>query len=99
MDYTETKLNTTKKNMIEFKVDSDIVYAADIKGFSVVNKTEGTHFFIRYPEAAVWAVLVENPGTAKSVQMLQAILEMDGIKTRSFIDHCLRDWRDSKIIL
>jgi len=82
-----------------FELNSDIIYAIDVKGISVVYQKELTHIFIQYPEAAVWSVLIENYGKSKSIQMLKSILGKNQTDTERYIRQCIENWKQLNIIL
>jgi hypothetical protein len=84
--------------MKKFTVCNDIFFASDLKGIALVNKKSGFHFFIEYPEAAVWSVLAGGYNMKKTEIMLQAILNKNVTDTKSFIGRCLQNWRSADII-
>jgi hypothetical protein len=85
------------KLLSQKKMKGDILYAIDLDGIAIVNKKSGTHAFIKYPEAAVWSVLIENHGMKKSNQLLQAILGKNKTETNRYIKRCLNKWKDLNI--
>jgi hypothetical protein len=84
--------------MKEFKICEDVVCSIDLTGVSIINKREHTHLFIKYPEASIWLVLVENYDENKTINMLQAILQKSEKKTREFVDLCINNWKKSNLI-
>jgi hypothetical protein len=84
--------------MNSFNLNSEILFATDLKGFAIVNQKNGSHLFIQYPEAAVWAVLVERLEMEKSRQMLQAILGKSEADTGRYINRCLKKWKRLNLI-
>jgi hypothetical protein len=83
--------------MINLKLKQNICYAIDLKGIVVINKTNEINLFIKYPEAAVWSVLIGD-NTGKAAEMLMAILQTNKVETTSYIDQCLANWRKLNII-
>ena len=84
--------------MNNFKINNDIFFAIDLNGIAIVNKNNNTHLFIKYPEAAIWSVLIENYEMKKSKQMLQAILGKNKKDTNQDISQCLEKWKDLKLV-
>lgn len=84
--------------MNSFNLNSEILFVTDLHGIAIVNQKNGSHFFIQYPEAAVWAVLVERHEMEKSGQMLQAILSKSKVDTGLFVSRCLKKWRRLNLI-
>jgi hypothetical protein len=85
--------------MINFRLNNNIVYAIDVTGYSVVNKTDGSQTFISYPEAVIWGVLVEKRRISESMQMIQAILDKDREQTFSMVEEITQAWRNSGLII
>jgi len=84
--------------MNNLKINSDILFATDKNGVAVFNKNSGSHIFIKYPEAAVWSVLIENHGMVKSDRMLEAILCKRETDADQFINKCLAEWKHLNLI-
>jgi hypothetical protein len=84
--------------MNTFKVKSNILFAVDLKGIAIVNRNNGAHYFINYPEAALWSVLIENHGMEKSEKMIQAVIGKNEKETKIYIGQLLASWRNSDII-
>jgi len=84
--------------MNSFELTSELLFATDLNGIAIVNQKSGSHLFIQYPEAAVWAVMVERHEIEKSVQMLQAILSKSKADTARTINRCLKKWQRINLI-
>ena len=79
------------------KISDGVIYAIDATGVAIINKLDNSHFFISYPEAAVFLVLIENYDMKKSKQMLQAVLGMNKTDTSRYVSQCIKKWKDQKI--
>jgi hypothetical protein len=84
--------------MNDFKVRNGIRFTHDLKGVAIIDQENGAHFFLEYPEAAVWSVLAEQYGTKKSIEMIGAILGYNATETRNYIAQSIRKWKDINII-
>lgn len=84
--------------MENFKLKSHILFAVDQDRVVTVNKESGTILIIRYPEAAVWSVMIENHNAAKTKLMLMSVLHKSATETGNLIDQCLNKWKESGII-
>jgi hypothetical protein len=84
--------------MTNFKMTPVVHFTIETNCIAIVNKINGTHEFIHYPEAAVWSVLIQNHETGKAARMLQAILEKDEPETNQYICLCLKKWKDQNFI-
>ncbi len=84
--------------MKDFKICEDVVYSIDLIGVSIINKRELEHLFIKYPEASIWLVFVENYNENITIKMLQAILHKNVKNTKEFIDLCLNNWKQLNFI-
>lgn len=79
------------------EINDEVFYAIDIKGVAIINKKDNTHFFIPYPDAAIFSVLIENYEMEKSKHMLQAILGRGKAETDWYISQCIKKWKDLNI--
>lgn len=84
--------------METFRIRENVEYATDINGVAVVNKTDNSHTFIRYPEAAVWLVLAENDDMKRSGSMIKAITGKNNSDLHTFLSDCLTNWRKINLI-
>jgi len=82
----------------DIKFNNNVFYAIDTRGVAIINKEDSSHFFISYPEAAVFSVLVENNDLKKSEEMLQAVLDRSRSETNRFVNRCIEKWEDQDII-
>jgi|OpeIllAssembly_1097287.scaffolds.fasta_scaffold121450_2 phage gp37-like protein len=80
------------------KFNDNISYAIDTIGVAIINKEDNRHFFLHYPDAAVFSVLVENNNVKKSKEILQAVLGKNKPETSRFVDDIIANWKDQKII-
>jgi len=78
--------------------NSDLLFAVDTSGVSIVNLKGDTRYFIRYPEAAVWLVMAEKCWTRKTIRMLGAILKMDESGAASYAGKCIDNWKKQGFI-
>jgi hypothetical protein len=81
-----------------FKLRNSILFAIDYKCISILNKDTGYHLTLNYPEAAVWAVLIENHKKIQTTLMLMSVLGKSKSDTISYIGECLIRWKDNQII-
>jgi hypothetical protein len=84
--------------MHDFKLDKSVLFTIDLKGIAVVNKEKSTKLIIKYPEAAVWLVLIEKHSVEKAKQMLRAILSKSEFETGKYIRHCIKHWKQLGLI-
>jgi hypothetical protein len=86
------------QRMIDFILKEDTVFAVEIGGIAVLNKTNKAQFFIAYPGAAVWSVLAKKNKAGKTLEMLMAILGKSEKETVIFVDQCILNWKAHQII-
>jgi hypothetical protein len=80
------------------EISNDVLFAVDLQGIALVNEMTGRCEFIKYPEAAVWLLLIDNNDRERMELMLQAILGKNENDTKLFINLCLEKWKDLFIV-
>jgi len=81
-----------------FKPGRNILFVVDYKCISIVNKDTGDHLTLNYPDAAIWAILIEKHNKLQTTQMLMSVLEKTPIDTISHIEECLKQWKEKDLI-
>jgi hypothetical protein len=84
--------------LYNFKLRDHILFTIDYKSISVVNKNNGNHVIINYPDAAVWSILTENHNKEKTTLMLKSVLGKSKSDTMRYIGKCLRKWKELEIL-
>jgi|WetSurMetagenome_2_1015567.scaffolds.fasta_scaffold27073_4 hypothetical protein len=94
------KLSSLKnqEKTASFKINDGVYYTIDTMGVAILDKRNNNHFFLLYPEAAVFSMLFGSHNKTISRQMLQVILDKTKVDTERFIGCCINKWRDLNII-
>ena len=75
-----------------------IKWLIEADGVQVWN-THGDPYFIAYPEAAFWDLMVRDYSYAEIVEMLSYILLMEDKQVQTFLSETLRQWECEGLLL
>ncbi len=75
-----------------------IRWIVEEKGVRIFHARKGELFFLEYPAAAVWDLLLRDPGRRSIVPKLAAILGRPEPQARSILRSCLRRFADAGIL-
>jgi hypothetical protein len=82
----------------DFRLRNNILFAIDYKSISIIKKGTSECLTIYYPEAAVWAILIEHHSKIQTISMLMAVLGESKTETSKFLRKCIKRWKEKEII-
>jgi hypothetical protein len=84
---------------IEVKISPDIIWIIEAKGILVTNTKNSHGLFLRYPEAAVWSILVKYGISAKAINILSAICKTTEKRSAKLIENSINEWKIQGLII
>ncbi|MCB9289781.1 MAG: hypothetical protein H6560_20925 [Lewinellaceae bacterium] len=69
-----------------------ILWTVELQGIFVVDKQTGNHYFLHYPEAAVWDLLSRKYFPEQIPPVISAIEQVNLDAATRIVSRCLMEW-------